>query len=74
MEFLLHPVAIIGGTFLLWIAARKRLSDYAALMQRNGGPSPVAGGGISSDTAPIAINAADGLEKILDTVWQGLKA
>ena len=66
----MSPIAVIAGTFLIWLAARKRINLYGALVHRTDvdpGNSPASG----STVGPGADNSAAGAND-LATIYRGL--
>ena len=77
----MRPVFIFGGTFLLWIAARGRFQQYAALVTKAADASPSPTSGATSPTVGSSLpvvgdllsNAANGVSSVYNGILQKLK-
>lgn len=81
----MQAIAILGGTFLLWIAARGRFSAYAALVNKASSASgatttssaavaPASGSPSSGAGVTSALTSnADTVHEIASVVWDAFK-
>jgi hypothetical protein len=71
----MNPLAVISGTFLLWIVARKRFDAYAALVHKSGGsadPSPVAPASAAATSDNPISEVAASASDIMARLWNGI--
>lgn len=71
----MKPVVLVGGSFLLWVAARGRWPKYSSLVHKSDATPPSGGAtATASSGSPSPVDAVAGtVHDIFARVWDSFK-